>query len=218
MGLRPRDSESINAQRLSPRLPRSNSRQPRRSWCGSETISISPRDAAEPERQLAVDIDSDRAFDDRGAIREESAIVTEAEARVFERQLNKLFEGAQEKLSNLAVVGAMLERGCSISAPYLSQLRTGVRTNPSPRVVEALADIFGVPSDYFYDVNAVRASPATERCGEITDADAAVVERLLDRRLRRLLALSLTLPPTSVEILIDVSDRFRLADLSDDAR
>ncbi|MGW8537953.1 helix-turn-helix domain-containing protein [Rhodococcus qingshengii] len=151
-------------------------------------------------------------------MREEFAIVIEAEAGVFERQLNKLFEATQERLTNLAVVGAMVERGCPISAPYLSRLRTGVRTNPSPQAVDALADFFGVSSDYFYDMNAIRDSPAAERVGETTDADAAVVERLLDPRLGRLLALSLTLSPTSVELLIDFSGRFRLADLPDDAR
>lgn len=135
------------------------------------------------------------------------------EAAVFERQLNKLFDSAEVKLTNLAVVDSMSKRGCSISTPYLSQLRRGIRRNPSPPVVNALADFFGVPPDYFYDTDAVPDLPAGEGQGAIVLADSAIVQELLDERLRRLLALSLGLSSRSLELLADLSARLRLAEL-----
>jgi len=45
-----------------------------------------------------------------------------------------------------------LERGgMSLSAPYLSQLRTGQRRRPSPEVIELIAEFFGIRADYFTD-------------------------------------------------------------------
>ncbi|MER2225366.1 MAG: transcriptional regulator, partial [Rhodococcus sp. (in: high G+C Gram-positive bacteria)] len=57
----------------------------------------------------------------------------------FNDRLNSLFETADFHVTNAMVVRGMTEFGCRISTPYLSQLRTGVRTNPSPEVVAALA-------------------------------------------------------------------------------
>lgn len=36
-----------------------------------------------------------------------------------------------------------------MSAPYLSQLRNGVRANPHPKTIRQLADLFGVRPEYF---------------------------------------------------------------------
>lgn len=68
----------------------------------------------------------------------------------FNDRLNSLFETADFHVTNAMVVRGMTEFGCRISTPYLSQLRTGVRTNPSPEVVAALAHFFNVHPDYFY--------------------------------------------------------------------
>ena len=68
----------------------------------------------------------------------------------FNERLNSLFETADFHVTNAMVVRGMTEFGCRISTPYLSQLRTGVRTNPSPEVVAALAHFFNVHPDYFY--------------------------------------------------------------------
>jgi len=133
---------------------------------------------------------------------------------MFANQLNKLFDRAEVKLTNLAVVSAMSKNGCSISTPYMSQLRAGVRTNPSAPVVNALAEVFGVPLDYFYNSNAIADLRDTEDIDETVEADAAVVEGLLDERLRRLLTLSLGLSSRSVNLLTDLSSRLRLADLA----
>ncbi|MGJ7908238.1 helix-turn-helix domain-containing protein [Actinopolyspora sp. H202] len=39
----------------------------------------------------------------------------------------------------------------AMSAQYISQLKTGTRTNPKIHYVEALAEFFGVPAGYFFD-------------------------------------------------------------------
>jgi transcriptional regulator with XRE-family HTH domain len=46
---------------------------------------------------------------------------------------------------------AMTEAGVTMSAAYLSQLRTGKRDNPSARHLAALARLFEVPMEYFFD-------------------------------------------------------------------
>jgi transcriptional regulator with XRE-family HTH domain len=72
-------------------------------------------------------------------------------AQRFSQRLNALFESAPNHVTNAMVVRSMTEDGCRISTPYLSQLRTGVRTNPSPEVVAALARFFEVTPDYFFN-------------------------------------------------------------------
>ncbi|WP_305366941.1 helix-turn-helix domain-containing protein [Rhodococcus erythropolis] len=135
--------------------------------------------------------------------------MSEPAMETFANRLDKLFEQAEVKVTNLEVARGMLESGCSVSTPYLSQLRTGVRKNPSLLVVNALANFFRVSPDYFYDMNVGEDLPSSK---QIDAADAVVLETLSDRRLRRLLTLTLGLAPGSVELLVDMSSRLRLAD------
>jgi transcriptional regulator with XRE-family HTH domain len=58
----------------------------------------------------------------------------------------------REQFSHEEVAKACREAtGESFSAPYLWQLRTGRRTNPTKRHLEALAQFFQVPTSYFFD-------------------------------------------------------------------
>ncbi|GGM15996.1 helix-turn-helix domain-containing protein [Nakamurella endophytica] len=71
-------------------------------------------------------------------------------------QLNHLFAtvprpGTSQLWNNEDAAAAMREAGVNISAAYLSQLRTGKRDNPSARHLGALARLFRVPVDYFFD-------------------------------------------------------------------
>lgn len=141
-------------------------------------------------------------------VREERGI----DGDVFGRQLNRLFRRAGRQLTNLAVVMALREQGCSISTPYLSQLRTGVRTNPSSSLVDALANFFDVQSDYFFDIDADPDAPVAVSATGMIDSDAAFIAGLSNSGLRRLLALSQSLSPRSIELLVALSDRLRLAD------
>lgn len=71
-------------------------------------------------------------------------------------QLNHLFSTvprpeSRELWTNDDAAEAVSIAGVAISAAYLSQLRTGKRDNPSARHLAAIAKLFGVPIDYFFD-------------------------------------------------------------------
>ncbi|MDE8649723.1 helix-turn-helix domain-containing protein [Rhodococcus qingshengii] len=138
--------------------------------------------------------------------------MSEPAIEAFASRLNKLFEQSEAKVTNREVATRMRESGCAVSMPYLSQLRTGVRENPSIPVVNALANFFRVSPDYFYDASVGDDLPSSKEIDETMTADAAVLGKLLDDRLHRLLTMTLGLAPSSVELLVDVSGRLRLAD------
>jgi transcriptional regulator with XRE-family HTH domain len=71
---------------------------------------------------------------------------------IFAQRLNRLFStvyppgrGPYTAAELLRSVNA---RGVNLSAPYLSQLRTGVRVDPSPTVIDAIAGFFGIHPYY----------------------------------------------------------------------
>ena len=73
----------------------------------------------------------------------------------FAARLNRLFDTVyppgRGQYTGAEAVAALVEAGIKISAPYLSQLRSGNRTNPSAATMAALARFFGVQSAYFTD-------------------------------------------------------------------
>ncbi len=73
----------------------------------------------------------------------------------FAARLNKLFETVhppgRKPHTNAEVAAALTASGHPISKPYLSQLRSGQRTNPSDETVAALAKFFKVKPDYFFN-------------------------------------------------------------------
>ncbi|MGJ6121176.1 helix-turn-helix transcriptional regulator [Mycolicibacterium sp. Y3] len=73
----------------------------------------------------------------------------------FAARLNKLFEAVyppgRGPHTSHEVVKELRGEGIRISAPYLSQLRTGQRTNPSAEMMEAIAQFFRVSVAYFTD-------------------------------------------------------------------
>jgi len=122
----------------------------------------------------------------------------------FNDRLNSLFETADFHVTNAMVVRGMTEFGCRISTPYLSQLRTGVRTNPSPEVVAALAHFFNVHPDYFYTPS--DHTPPTVSGGE---ADLSLLEQLHNVRLRNLTARVVDLSPSSQDLLVEMAENLR---------
>src|SRR6202007_121773 len=73
----------------------------------------------------------------------------------FSARLNRLFDtvyppgrGAH---TSAEVIAALKAEGITMSAPYLSQLRSGNRTNPSAATMAALANFFRIKSAYFTD-------------------------------------------------------------------
>lgn len=124
---------------------------------------------------------------------------------MFADQLNALCSRPDRPVTNVALARSLTARGCPISTAYLSQLRTGIRTRPTSRIVEALAAHFDVPVDYFY--------PSTVSNGDKPDiADPVIVDTLRDPSLRRLLACSHELSTTSTDLLTEVASHLRASE------
>jgi transcriptional regulator with XRE-family HTH domain len=71
-------------------------------------------------------------------------------------QLNKLFATVPRPdgttlWTNESAASALTAAGVATSAAYLSQLRTGKRDNPSARHLAAIARLFQMPMEYFFD-------------------------------------------------------------------
>lgn len=73
----------------------------------------------------------------------------------FADRLNRLFDAVyppgRGPHSSAEVIAALKSEGINISAPYLSQLRSGNRTHPSPATVAALAGFFRIKPEFFTD-------------------------------------------------------------------
>ncbi|WP_216892084.1 helix-turn-helix domain-containing protein [Nocardia alni] len=93
----------------------------------------------------------------------------------------------------------MVATGCRISPPYLSQLRSGRRTNPSTAVINALALEFEVDPYFLHGMDG-----GIDDCG--------LVGRVSDPRLRRLVRTAVGLSDGSQTLLIAVADKLRLAE------
>lgn len=76
-----------------------------------------------------------------------------ATSDTFAARLNRLFATVyppgSEPYSNEGVIQALASRGTKMSAPYLSQLRTGQRCRPSKQKIAGIAEFFGIHPDYF---------------------------------------------------------------------
>ncbi|WP_181992028.1 MULTISPECIES: helix-turn-helix domain-containing protein [unclassified Rhodococcus (in: high G+C Gram-positive bacteria)] len=132
--------------------------------------------------------------------------VSDENKNTFQVRLNELFAASNPQPTNGAVARAFLDRGCRISAPYLSQLRSGVRTSPSDDVVTALANYFGVSSDHFF--TSCWAGDRTL----IEKDDAKIVELLCDSAFRELLRAANGLSTTSLELLLNIATKLRASD------
>jgi transcriptional regulator with XRE-family HTH domain len=73
----------------------------------------------------------------------------------FAARLNRLFDTVyppgRGPHTSAEVVTALKAEGITMSAPYLSQLRSGNRTNPSVATMVALANFFRIKPAYFTD-------------------------------------------------------------------
>src|SRR6202048_1489079 len=76
-------------------------------------------------------------------------------SKTFAARLNRVFDtvyppGRGQHTAG-EVIAALKSEGITMSAPYLSQLRSGNRTNPSAATMAALANFFRIKSAYFTD-------------------------------------------------------------------
>ena len=127
-----------------------------------------------------------------------------ASGSVFRARLNELFADAGPNLTNAAVVCGLLDHGCLISKPYLSQLRHGQRASPSDEVVAALAAFFGVSRGYFFT--------APVASGDVHVEDAEIVERLDDPVHKALLGAASGHSAPSLELLADLATKLHISD------
>lgn len=129
----------------------------------------------------------------------------------FAARLNELFDNPSapdvRQCTNRQVARMLQAAGHRISAPYLSQLRSGNRENPSAKTVAALAEYFRVTPDYFFlaahhpgvdDHTLIRALELEEPCA--------------------LLLRAVGLSSEAMDILVAMAERLRVSDrLLDDS-
>ncbi|MBP1162007.1 transcriptional regulator with XRE-family HTH domain [Rhodococcus sp. PvR044] len=124
----------------------------------------------------------------------------------FASRLNKLFETVhppgRKPHTNAEVADALIEAGHHISKPYLSQLRSGQRTNPSNETVAALAKFFKVKPDYFFnDIYAAKI-----------DHDLKLLSQLQGYGLRRLSSRAFDLSEESQTLLTAMAEKLRASE------
>ena len=98
-------------------------------------------------------------------------------------RLNRLFENIPKpgggSYSNEAAAQALADMGVSVTAQHLWHLRTGRRDNPSFRLLEGVARLFGVPIAYFSDEETERQ--VTEQMATLSSLRDSGVKSLLMR-------------------------------------
>ena len=87
------------------------------------------------------------------------------------------------------VVAALGLEGIDMSAPYLSQLRSGKRTNPSEATIAALARFFRIDAAYFTD----------DAYYEGLREELTVLAHMRDEGVRRIAARTIALSPAARE-------------------
>lgn len=127
-----------------------------------------------------------------------------ADPGVIAQRLRYLFENKRKpdgkRYSYREVLKAIDERGGpSMSVGYLSQLVTGVRTNPMMDAVQALAAFFEVPLSYF---------DAHENTAE-TNEQLKLVAALQHAGVQDVAMRTVGLPPESIELVLSMIDRVR---------
>ena len=95
-----------------------------------------------------------------------------------------------------------------MSAPYLSQLRSGNRTNPSNATMAALANFFRIRPEFFTD---------DAYCAKL-DQELTLLAGLRDEGVRRVAARAIGLSPEAQRDVVEKVDELRRKEhLADDA-
>jgi len=128
----------------------------------------------------------------------------QADPGVIAQRLRYLFDNKRKpdgkKYSYREVLKAIdAQGGPSMSVGYLSQLVTGVRTNPMMDAIQALAKFFEVPLSYF---------DAHENTGE-TNEQLKLVAALQHAGVQDIAMRTVGLPPESINLVLSMIDRVR---------
>ncbi len=116
-------------------------------------------------------------------------------------RLNRLFDTIRPPgrgpLRNYEVIKALRARGIEMSAPYLSQLRSGRRTHPRLDMLRPLADFFGVSVAYFTDADSAYT--------RYLEAELCWLEMAHAPEVRAITTALLTLPPDIREDILQAT-------------
>lgn len=121
----------------------------------------------------------------------------------FAARLNRLFDTVyppgRGPHTSAEVIAALKSEGVTMSAPYLSQLRSGNRTNPSTATMGALANFFRIKPAYFTD----------DEYYEKLDQELAWLATMRDETIRRIALRSSGLSLEAQEDIVQRVDELR---------
>ncbi len=126
----------------------------------------------------------------------------ETEAKSLADKLNYLFATVHPRgrgeYTHEEVAEEISRRGVtSVSHTYIWQLRSGIKSNPTMAIIEALSDFFGVPPAYFFDQEAAAR----------IDTELELLEAMRDTDVRRLAIRASNLSSESLRTIIEMVDR-----------
>lgn len=121
----------------------------------------------------------------------------------FAVRLNRLFDvvypPGRGPHTSAEVIAALKSEGVTMSAPYLSQLRSGNRTNPSMATMAALANFFRIKPDFFTDDDYYTK----------LDAELSWLDSVRDPGVRRIATQAVGLSPEAQEDVLAHLDELR---------
>jgi transcriptional regulator with XRE-family HTH domain len=121
----------------------------------------------------------------------------------FAARLNRLFDTVyppgRGPHTSAEVIGALKAEGVTMSAPYLSQLRSGNRTNPSSTTMTALANFFRIKPEYFTD----------DEYYEKLDKELTWLAAMRDEGVRRIASRTVGLSPEAQQDVVEKVDELR---------
>ena len=121
----------------------------------------------------------------------------------FTARLNRLFDTVyppgRGPHTSAEVIAALRSEGITMSAPYLSQLRSGNRTNPSSETMKALANFFRIKPAYFTD----------DEYYEKLDQELTWLANMLDEGVRRIAARTVGLSVEAQDRITQAVDEYR---------
>jgi transcriptional regulator with XRE-family HTH domain len=127
----------------------------------------------------------------------------------FAARLNRLFDTVyppgRGPHTSAEVIAALKAEGVTMSAPYLSQLRSGNRTNPSSATMAALANFFRIRSAYFTD----------DEYYEKLDKELSWLATMRDEGVRKIALGAYGLPPEAQDQIVERIDELRRAERLD---
>jgi transcriptional regulator with XRE-family HTH domain len=127
----------------------------------------------------------------------------------FSARLNRLFDTVyppgRGPHTSAEVIAALKAEGITMSAPYLSQLRSGNRTNPSSATMAALANFFRIKSAYFTD----------DDYYEKLDKELGWLSTMRDEGVRRIAVRTIGLSSQAQQNVVERVDELRRAEKLD---